>query len=276
MPVGYRETTLLLCNALLRAAGLHWYEQRDAWVQVSGLRPVPSLLTPQRATQLASAMRRLMTADARPLCHEGGRSPAMTGGSSPSSRPGSPWRTWLTAGTCAAASEPSSATTSSSTPTAPASSSPSKRPSLYWGRVTSLILPAARRSGAKPVPQARVGTVTAVIDSVLSAQELRSQLTGRLRASNLIRTPAGWAAIRGTPRHLFLPGIPLEQAYADNPVYTTQDSAGVNIKRRLTADDHLHDARTSRPATGQSWRSEQAPDITRRSPYSDQSAIGTG
>jgi protein-L-isoaspartate(D-aspartate) O-methyltransferase len=54
-------------------------------------------------------------------------------------------------------------------------------------------------------------------------------LTDRLRQAGIIRTPAVEAAIRAVPRHLFLPGVPLEQAYADNPIYTKHDAAGASI-----------------------------------------------
>ncbi|MEU7753730.1 methyltransferase, FxLD system [Micromonospora sp. NPDC049171] len=61
------------------------------------------------------------------------------------------------------------------------------------------------------------------------ASDLRNALTDRLRDENIIRTPAVEAALRRIPRHLFLPGVPLEQAYADSPVYTKIDGCGTSI-----------------------------------------------
>ncbi|MDT3395295.1 methyltransferase, FxLD system [Streptomyces sp. B1866] len=64
--------------------------------------------------------------------------------------------------------------------------------------------------------------------SFASAAELRGKLADRLRGQP-VRTPAVEAALRGVPRHLFLPGVPLEAAYADEPVYTKQDGSGASI-----------------------------------------------
>jgi protein-L-isoaspartate(D-aspartate) O-methyltransferase len=63
----------------------------------------------------------------------------------------------------------------------------------------------------------------------LDANQLRAELANRLRNQGVIHSPAVEAAIRQTPRHLFLPDVPLDQAYADNPVYTKTDGAGVSI-----------------------------------------------
>jgi protein-L-isoaspartate(D-aspartate) O-methyltransferase len=65
-----RESTVVLCSVLLRAAGLDFYEQGDVWAKVAELRPVnPATATaPARANSLVQAMHRLMTVDARALC----------------------------------------------------------------------------------------------------------------------------------------------------------------------------------------------------------------
>jgi protein-L-isoaspartate(D-aspartate) O-methyltransferase len=61
--LGRRETTVLLCSAMLRAAGLDWYEQGDVWAKVAVLRPaVPGTITPERAAALTPAMHQLTTA----------------------------------------------------------------------------------------------------------------------------------------------------------------------------------------------------------------------
>jgi protein-L-isoaspartate(D-aspartate) O-methyltransferase len=67
--------------------------------------------------------------------------------------------------------------------------------------------------------------VTTVSDNALSAGELRGQLTDQLVASTVIRTPAVENAFRQTPRHMCLPGVTLQDAYADKPVYIKQDGA---------------------------------------------------
>jgi protein-L-isoaspartate(D-aspartate) O-methyltransferase len=71
--------------------------------------------------------------------------------------------------------------------------------------------------------------MTTTSDSPPSADQLRSQLTTRLRDSDLFRLPGIEAAFSQVPRHLFLPGVPLQQAYADEPVYVKHDDSGVNI-----------------------------------------------
>jgi protein-L-isoaspartate(D-aspartate) O-methyltransferase len=72
--------------------------------------------------------------------------------------------------------------------------------------------------------------MTTLSDDVsMSAEQLRAELTDRLRDHKVLSTPAIEAAFRQTPRHLFLPGIPVDQAYADNPVSTKTDGTGVNI-----------------------------------------------
>jgi protein-L-isoaspartate(D-aspartate) O-methyltransferase len=66
--LGQRETTVLLCSAMLRAAGLDWYEQGDVWEKVAELRPnEPPPLSPEHADRLAEAIHLLMTANAHNL-----------------------------------------------------------------------------------------------------------------------------------------------------------------------------------------------------------------
>ncbi|MFC0030088.1 methyltransferase, FxLD system [Micromonospora chaiyaphumensis] len=60
--------------------------------------------------------------------------------------------------------------------------------------------------------------------------DLPGELADQLRAENIIRTRTVDAAMRDTPRHLFLPGVPLEQAYADGPVYIKTDGSGTSIR----------------------------------------------
>ena len=61
------------------------------------------------------------------------------------------------------------------------------------------------------------------------ADELRAAMTTRLREEGTIRGAAVAAAFRDTPRHLFLPGIGLYQAYADSVVPTKFDAYGKSI-----------------------------------------------
>lgn len=66
---------------------------------------------------------------------------------------------------------------------------------------------------------------TTVSDTPASAGDLRTKLADLLRDRNIVCTPAVDAALRSVPRHLFLPGVPLEEAYADEAVYTKHDNS---------------------------------------------------
>lgn len=81
----------------------------------------------------------------------------------------------------------------------------------------------------------RVPTMTTTVSdaSAHSADELRAQLTDRLIKDGTIRTHAVEAAFRQVPRQLFLPGRPLTEAYADEPVYTKHEGDGTQPGERL-------------------------------------------
>ncbi|WEH31958.1 thiopeptide-type bacteriocin biosynthesis protein [Streptomyces sp. AM 4-1-1] len=69
---GYRrELPVLLCTALLRGAGLDWYEQGDVWAQVADHRDRPDHVPPSRLPQLENNLRRLMSADIAGLTADG-------------------------------------------------------------------------------------------------------------------------------------------------------------------------------------------------------------
>ncbi|GAA0981363.1 hypothetical protein GCM10009555_049350 [Acrocarpospora macrocephala] len=86
-PLRQRETSILLCSALLRSAGLDWFEQGDVWARVSDLRSRGNTIPTdsEYAPELLDAMRTLMTTDATCLCD-----PARDG-------PLSGYQAWLTA-----------------------------------------------------------------------------------------------------------------------------------------------------------------------------------
>ncbi|MDF5758820.1 thiopeptide-type bacteriocin biosynthesis protein [Spongiactinospora sp. TRM90649] len=63
--LGQRETSVLLFSAMLRAAGLDWFEYGDVWAKIGELRPASHTLTAERSTRLGRAMQRLMTIDPR-------------------------------------------------------------------------------------------------------------------------------------------------------------------------------------------------------------------
>ncbi|RAY14998.1 methyltransferase [Actinomadura craniellae] len=67
-----RELAVLLCCALLRGAGLDWYEQGDVWSRVADHRPPDQPLTAERRRTLEPALRRLLQVDTAPLTADGG------------------------------------------------------------------------------------------------------------------------------------------------------------------------------------------------------------
>jgi protein-L-isoaspartate(D-aspartate) O-methyltransferase len=63
----------------------------------------------------------------------------------------------------------------------------------------------------------------------MDADTLRGALVDRLRDDGAVREAAVEAALRAVPRHLFVPGVPLDRAYADDVVSTKKDGAGASI-----------------------------------------------
>src|SRR5262245_19757926 len=61
----------------------------------------------------------------------------------------------------------------------------------------------------------------------MDTEALRERLVDGLIADGALRSPAVEAAFRAVPRHLFLPDVPLEAAYADAAVPTWRRSDGV-------------------------------------------------
>ncbi|WP_262016027.1 methyltransferase, FxLD system [Micromonospora sp. Mcm103] len=223
--LGRRELAVLLCSVLMRAAGLDWYEQGDTWAKVADLRPSPGLAVPERAAELARAINRLMTVDAHSLAKTGG--PLVGLG---------PWLdAFATAGQALAdLARHGHLRRGLRAVIAHHVIFHANRSGLSVQDQSTLAALAVRNvfhhttrstvSIAEPTP-----TSTSVDRVTSEPADLRAALTDALRAENIIRTPGVEAAIRATPRHLFLPGVPLEQAYADAPVYTKTDGRGASI-----------------------------------------------
>jgi protein-L-isoaspartate(D-aspartate) O-methyltransferase len=225
--LGQRETTVMLCSVMLRAAGLDWYEQGDVWATLASLRPAAAI-RPAQTAALAPAMHRLMTTDARSLCAAGHDSP-LAGCDE-----------WITAFEDAGQALASLARHGRLSRGLRAVLAHhilfhANRAGLPATDQAALAALAARNTfGTRPgteflpttITTDKVSHVTTISNDTTPADELRDQLTQRLLSTRAIRTPGVEAAFRAMPRHLFLPGVPLEQAYADSPVYTKHDSAG--------------------------------------------------
>ncbi|WP_344547187.1 thiopeptide-type bacteriocin biosynthesis protein [Actinomadura fulvescens] len=64
--LGRRELSVLLCAAMMHAAGLEWYEQGDVWHRVLQERPLPADIPPDRLRPMIGDLYALMTADSTP------------------------------------------------------------------------------------------------------------------------------------------------------------------------------------------------------------------
>ncbi len=67
------------------------------------------------------------------------------------------------------------------------------------------------------------------MDDDSEAERHRQQLIEQLRADGSVRSEEVAAALRAVPRHLFLPGTPLQAAYANDVVVAKRDSDSVPI-----------------------------------------------
>ncbi|MEV0681715.1 thiopeptide-type bacteriocin biosynthesis protein [Actinosynnema sp. NPDC050436] len=64
--LGRRELSVLLCTALIRAAGAERYEQGDTWHRVARERPLPTDVPAAKLTDLAHDLRHVIHADLSP------------------------------------------------------------------------------------------------------------------------------------------------------------------------------------------------------------------
>ncbi|WP_406170282.1 methyltransferase, FxLD system [Streptomyces sp. NBC_00996] len=232
MHLGRRETAVLLTSVMMLGAGLDWFEQGDVWAKVAALRPATAQQPPERAAELAPAMRKLMTADAHSLCHPGG--------------PLHAHEEWVTAFERAGATLADLA----------------GRGALTRGLravIAHHVIFHANRAGLLRDDQSALSHIarevvmgtsdhtespteaTADIDSVSAvntdtittptagAERLRNALVDQLRADGHARTPAVETALRTVPRHVFVPEASLEDAYANAPVHIKYDTDGTSI-----------------------------------------------
>jgi protein-L-isoaspartate(D-aspartate) O-methyltransferase len=67
------------------------------------------------------------------------------------------------------------------------------------------------------------------------AAELRGKLVDELREWEPFRVATVENAMRTVPRHVFLPGVPVEEAYSHGNVITHRDSEGVTVSSASAA-----------------------------------------
>lgn len=230
--LGRRELAILLFSVLMRAAGQDWYEQGDVWAKVAELRPAGGTAPP--AERLQTAVCRLMTVDASPT------SALVAGG------PLAPLANWSAA--FERAGQQLADLARRGTLERGLRAVLAHHVIFHWNR---LGLPHAdqhtlstlakevvmgTRDGAVSVPETGTDRTSLgevdnemVEETSTTAERLRNALADQLRAQGTVRTERVEAALREVPRHTFVPEVPVDEAYADVPLYTKTDGAGASI-----------------------------------------------
>lgn len=231
--LGQRETTVLLFSSMLRAAGLDWFEQGDVWDKVAALRPTaqPHTNNSPHTERLSQAVRRLMTTNTHKVADV-----------APDVVPETWWTAFDTAGRQLAELARAGhlerglravlahhfifhANRAGLSGTDQATLAALAVDTVFHSTPTRQA-PAGTTSNTVRVPAM---TTTVSDASTGSADELRTKLADRLVKDGTVRTDAVEAAFRQVPRHLFLPDVPLVEAYADEPVYTKHEGDGTRI-----------------------------------------------
>jgi protein-L-isoaspartate(D-aspartate) O-methyltransferase len=227
--LGRPELATLLCTVLMRGAGQDWYEQGDVWARVASHRPPGRTPSTPRRGHADAAMYRLMTVDASPtgrllrgpLCavadwvaafeHAGQRLAALA-------RLGALERGLRAVLTHHVIFH-------------------FNRLGLLGTQQSSLaqlakevVMTDPETAGSAPLTAAGVGDIgTRTADLTSTAHRLRHRLVDDLRERGVVVTEAVEDALRTVPRHLFVPGVAVEVAYADDPIYTKHDRVGVSV-----------------------------------------------
>lgn len=232
MNLGRRETAILLASAMMRGAGLDWFEQGDVWAKVAALRPATAPPPPEQAAELAPAMRKLMTADAHSLCRPGGPLHAHEAWVSAFERAGA---------TLADLAGRGALTRGLRAVIAHHVIFHANRAGLLRDDQSALshiarkvVMGTTDHTESPTEATADTDSVSAVTTDTMTtptadAERLRNTLVDQLRADGHARTPAVETALRTVPRHVFVPEAPLEDAYANAPVHIKYDTDGTSI-----------------------------------------------
>ncbi|TDB96900.1 methyltransferase, FxLD system [Actinomadura sp. 7K534] len=232
--LGGRELGVLLCSVLMRAAGQDWYEQGDVWSRVARHRPAVADRSP--SPRLRVAVHKLMTVDVGPT------SDLVDGGALAAIAP------WIAA--FEQAGRRLAELAAHGVLERGLRAVLTHHVIFHWNRLgltytdqhtlaklTSEVVMGTLRDGASTpnpngddsrVPEVDMET-SRTPDPTETADRLRDALADALRANGTVRSPQVEAAFRAVPRHMFVPDIPLEQAYTDGTVHTKHDDNGVSI-----------------------------------------------
>jgi protein-L-isoaspartate(D-aspartate) O-methyltransferase len=234
LPLGRRELALLLASLFMRAAAQDWYEQGDIWARVARYRPAESGTPPfAHPSSLRAAAHWLMTVDASPtsVMVSGGPLAAMAGWAAAFEQAGQAIvelvrRGHLERGPRAVLAHHLIFFFN--------------RLGLSYGEQHTLSALAKEivmdeHDAAASAPEMSTAPATAravkaeTTGDIGIAESLRNTLVDQLRGQGTVRTARVEAALRAVPRHVFVPAVTLEKAYADDAVYTKEDGTGVQI-----------------------------------------------
>ncbi|MER5913844.1 methyltransferase, FxLD system [Streptomyces sp. NPDC001982] len=230
--LGRRETAVLLASAIMRGAGLDWFEQGDVWAKAAALRPATTPLPPERVAELAPAMRKLMTADAYDLCrpdgplhgHEEWVAVFEGVGAALAHLAG---RGALTRGLRAVIAHHVIFHANRAGLLRDDQSALSNiAREVVMGTSDHTASPTEAAVDADSVSAVNTDTITT---PTADAERLRNALVDQLRAAGPARTNAVETALRTVPRHVFVPDASLEDAYANAPVHIKYDTDGTSI-----------------------------------------------
>ncbi|WP_436789633.1 methyltransferase, FxLD system [Yinghuangia sp. YIM S10712] len=227
-PLGRAETLVLLYSAMLRNARLDWFEQGDVWHRIAQLRPSK---TPVTSPQLRTAIRKLLIADTATAphlvppewlaaFHAAGQTLAALASTGELKRG---LRAVLAHHFIFAANRAGLPATTQANLAALAVDEIFHQPPQPAGRTTRRV----------PNPH-HTREVHAMTDTLRDnapadkATTLRNALVDQLMTAGTVATPAVEEALRRVPRECFVPGTPLEHAYADDAVYTKEKN-GVRL-----------------------------------------------
>ncbi|MFF1594825.1 methyltransferase, FxLD system [Streptomyces sp. NPDC058286] len=230
--LGRRETAVLLASAMMRAAGLDWFEQGDVWAKYAALRPAARPIPPELTATLAPAMRKLMTASIPALCRSGGPLDGHTQWVAAFERTGTALAGLvadggLTRGLRAVLAHHIlfHANRGGLSPEDQHALSHIAK-EVVMGSSENTPSSAGMRPAADSVNAVKTDTFTT---SEADAARLRNALVDQLKANGQARTPVVETALRTVPRHLFVPEATLEAAYANNVVDVKHDADGSSI-----------------------------------------------
>ncbi|MFK4087189.1 methyltransferase, FxLD system [Kribbella sp. NPDC020789] len=230
---GRREIALLLAATLLRGAGVDWFEQGNVWTRLAALRPIDEPLP--IGTEQREKVHRILTCEAIQLTSHG--------------RPLAAGADWFAAFHTTGQKLGHLALTGRLTRGLRAVLT--HHIMFAWNRLgltaeeqhalshlaITAVLHDPQDTAPLPVLSIPTTTLTEVNHPMTptsttasdDATKLRAALVDQLVANGTVRTDAVEAALRATPRHLFVPDVPLTEAYKDDAVYTKQDASGASI-----------------------------------------------